>query len=455
MLSQLFFILIPLFNVCLCLNPIEEAQWSVPKSSLTCHQTLHRNGFGVDTRTENSWRVYGPAIEELKLERLLARHCKLSNSSFHRVFKIMPKSSTSEVYHSYEDLKTLFHNLEAQWPKYLKVFSLGKSVQNRELWGVEMTNSDTDNQNLLKPKFKYVGNMHGDETVGRELLIRFVKEFMHHATHKWDGRSAKLLNTTRIYIVPSMNPDGFNLKRRTNANAIDLNRNFPDQYTGDPYRPQPESLALRNWILNNNFVLSANLHGGDLVANYPFDGNAQHRSGQNSPTPDDALMRELALTYSKNHLTMHLSNRFPNGITNGAHWYTLYGGMQDFNYIHSNCIELTMELSMTKNPSASTLDTYWSENREALLRFIERIHGPGIKGIVRDAQTKHPLQNARININGSSKPILTNVDGIYHRLIPQRGTWDVTVSMDGYKTVKQQFRIQNNVTRWDINLELK
>lgn len=53
-----------------------------------------------------------------------------------------------------------------------------------------------------------------------------------------------------------------------------------------------------NWIKEIPFVLSANLHGGSLVANYPFDDNEDMES-KKSPSPDNEVFQELGLTYSK------------------------------------------------------------------------------------------------------------------------------------------------------------
>merc|ERR1719483_551489 len=98
--------------------------------------------------------------------------------------------------------------------------------------------------------------------------------------------------------MPSLNPDGFaagiegdcgNMRSggrgRVNANHKDLNRDFPDQFRdGDSQddlvrNRQPETLAAMTWIVRNTFVLSANLHGGSVVASYPFDDTANHQSG--------------------------------------------------------------------------------------------------------------------------------------------------------------------------------
>ena len=165
-----------------------------------------------------------------------------------------------------------------QYSSIAKSYSIGKSVQGRDLLVVEISDNPGVHEEL-EPEFKYVGNMHGDEVVGRQILIHLIEYLL--ISYNKDPEITQLINNTRIHILCSLNPDGFEKARtsgirsgirngRRNANNMDLNRNFPDPYdaTGDM---QPETQAVINWIRDISFVLSANLHGGAVVASYPYD----------------------------------------------------------------------------------------------------------------------------------------------------------------------------------------
>lgn len=52
---------------------------------------------------------------------------------------------------------------------------------------------------------------------------------------------------------------------------------------------------MTRWIKSRHFVLSANFHGGAVVANYPWDGlsSGQFSQGKPSPCPDDDLFKVI------------------------------------------------------------------------------------------------------------------------------------------------------------------
>jgi subtilisin-like proprotein convertase family protein len=246
-----------------------------------------------------------------------------------------------------------------------------------------------------------------------------------------------LVDGTEIWIMPSMNPDGTAHVQRWNANDVDLNRDFPDQYfdpLNSPLGREPETAAVMQWAADRRINLSANLHGGALVVNYPFDDNPE-LLGVYSPSPDQELFVSVSRSYADNHPEMIDSNGHPafdDGITNGADWYVVVGGMQDWNYVWNGGLEVTLELGDTKWPAASSLPGYWDDNLESLLTYMERVQ-EGVRGLVTDAETGAPVA-AEIRVGSNPYAAHTDPDvGDFHRpLLP--GTYDLHVDAVGFES---------------------
>uniref|UniRef100_A0A3B4Z592 Probable carboxypeptidase X1 n=1 Tax=Stegastes partitus TaxID=144197 RepID=A0A3B4Z592_9TELE len=158
---------------------------------------------------------------------------------------------------------------------------------------------------------------------------------------------------------------------------------------------------------NIPFVLSANLHGGEVVVTYPYDMTRDWAPREHTPTADESFFRWLATAYASTNQVMSNPDRRPchnkdflryNNIINGADWHNVPGSMNDFSYLHTNCFEVTVELSCDKFPHASELPIEWENNRESLLVYMEQVHR-GIKGVVRDKDTEAGIADAIIKVD--------------------------------------------------------
>merc|ERR1712110_669250 len=400
-------------------------------------------------------------------------------------------------HHNNTEMAEVLQQIHNRCPDITRLYTLSEtSVNGVPLYVLEFTDHPGKHE-IMEPEMKFIANMHGNEVLGRELLLHLADHLCESYQAK-DADVRKLIDSTRIHLMPSMNPDGWKtstdnggkdfLIGRTNANNVDLNRDFPNldriAYSNEEehvaqnnhlmdsmqyldHKIQPETESVMKFIMEYPFVVSANMHGGDLVANYPYDEARSIDPTEYSPSPDDETFKHIAQVYANNHA--HMSdlntkgcdkpeNSFAKqgGITNGAAWYSVAGGMQDFNYLSSNDFEITLELGCDKYPPASQLESEWNKNKKALIEFMWLAH-MGVKGLVSDVETGKGIPNALIqvkNITRVSKGSRMNVDinhditsvhdGDYWRLLTP-GEYEMTVSAPGYLSETKLVEVNHNV----------
>lgn len=109
-------------------------------------------------------------------------------------------------YHGAEEIQDLFAHLAKDNPDLVVLHSIGTSLEGRDLTVIEIS-KNVRSRSVLKPMFKYVANMHGDETVGREMLVYLAQYLI--GNYGTESEVTQLIDTTDIFLMPSMNPDGF------------------------------------------------------------------------------------------------------------------------------------------------------------------------------------------------------------------------------------------------------
>jgi len=274
------------------------------------------------------------------------------------------------VYCNYACLTSRLNDLATTCPNIMSLQSIGKTTQNRDIWVVRVTKAGTS----PLPEVLLAGNIHGDETVGGQLLQRYLWDLCNK--FGTDPLLTSIVETTDLYVLPMFNPDGYEARTRGNANGRDLNRDFPNTWTSNndtTFGRQVETGAYMNFTRARKFKLSLMYHGGAVVANYPYDGREPGTSGY-SATDRDALVQQISLAYSRENSEMYKNPAFPpEGIVNGAVWYVIYGSSQDFQYDYRVTIDITLEVSQVKWPLGAQLPSFYNFNYNSLNKFVEAV----------------------------------------------------------------------------------
>lgn len=108
-------------------------------------------------------------------------------------------------WHDVAELKSDFQKLEKAWPKFLKLSSLGKSHDGRDIILMTVNNPDTGPE-MSKPAMYIEANVHGNEIQGAEVSLYTVWYLMEN--YGRIDQITKLVNERVFYVVPTVNPDG-------------------------------------------------------------------------------------------------------------------------------------------------------------------------------------------------------------------------------------------------------
>jgi len=133
---------------------------------------------------------------------------------------ILPDWKDGE-YHDYYGTMEMMNDFNEKYPNLVYVYSIGKSVLGKDIWCIRITN---ENNNELKSSCLIDGCIHGCEWEAGEACLYLAEYLL--VNFGSNLTVTDILNSSEIYIIPLLNPDGRQANTRWNDNGIDLNRNF-------------------------------------------------------------------------------------------------------------------------------------------------------------------------------------------------------------------------------------
>ncbi|MEQ8222068.1 MAG: M14 family metallopeptidase [Candidatus Eremiobacterota bacterium] len=165
------------------------------------------------------------------------------------------------AYHSYEQVISDLKGLETKYPDLVKTVSIGKTAEGRDIMAVKISKGaggDTGN----KTGFLITGCHHAREWMTVECPLYMAKELA--AGYGTDEQVKKRLDNAEVWIVPVVNPDGYEYSRN-NYSYWRKNRE-PIKNTDIPSQIASHMKADKDGVVS---------YGVDLNRNY-YDGNPDH-----------------------------------------------------------------------------------------------------------------------------------------------------------------------------------
>ncbi len=393
-------------------------------------------------------------------------------------------------------------------------------VDNLPIWAVKLSfNANVDED---KPKALILGQCHAEEIYGVEIAMGLIDFFLYPMNNPSYYQSIyNIMQNAEIWIVPTHNPEGLSVvhgwydhldvwnqdvyyrKNKYDANnnnmfdfvigigndedGVDLNRNYDfnwifgdalysvdsgcganpsylanyDYYRGPAPFSESEVVAIRDFVLEHDFLLSIAYHSSrsGCVAEkviYPWEWTAEKKS------PDFDITSRLG-----DELITFLPKEAESGYYASASSVSRRGNAHDWIYANTGCIQYLVEVGTENMQSddVAIIDETVQKNIVAALHLFKRTAGTNIQdgpekyqitGIITDAITGNPLE-AEVwidELNGPMlKPRYADDFGRYRRLLIE-GTYTIHFDLFGYEPQEYTFvPSSSQVTEYNVALQ--
>ena len=186
-----------------------------------------------------------------------------------------------QQYISYQETIDFLKQAMGEHPNLIRLQSIGKTWEGRPIMMVTLSQDVAYADE--KPAVLYTGTIHAREWIGIELATAFVRYII--SNYKSDPRLLHALTRNTLYMVPCLNPDGFEYSRRhfsfwrknrrNNGDGtfgVDLNRNFAVKfrkttdtasniYGGPEAFSEPETQAIKQFVDSHaNITVALDYH---------------------------------------------------------------------------------------------------------------------------------------------------------------------------------------------------
>lgn len=365
-------------------------------------------------------------------------------------------SNLFSLYHSIDEVYEMLDGFAQSSPDIVFLDTIGFSqVKNHPIIALKI--SDNPEFDEDEPCVMFDGLHHAREPIGMEACLNLIEYLL-----SGYGNSDQITNwidETEIWIIPMMNPEGWEYLVNENldypywrknlrdndmdglfdpsVDGVDINRNYDfnwilggsGTFSSWTYRgPEPfsegEARAKRDLALREKPIISLSYHTHGEIVIYSWQ--------EQPPAPDQELIYSIAY---------EVASRIPSSTGSGSYQPTPSNCQNGFSrcwmYAVAGSLEYTVECAKEFIPDGIRGLEIAQQNLQGALYILDRVHVSGFQIYVKDAISQEPLVST-IKIPEIYQEVLTprttdSIFGRFDRLLLS-GSYSLEISMEGYET---------------------